>query len=74
MTVSELEIYLKNPTGHVAFEYKGCNCDIDIISHDKFDMWYGADNVMVDTIDKVLNLRFFNGLPLKKIWNDVKML
>lgn len=33
--------------------------------------WYGEESANVDSIDKVMNLKFFNGKSLSDIWDDV---
>lgn len=68
---SEIKTYLANLTGHVTFEYNGYNCGVDPFSHKSYDIWYGNDSITVDSIDAVMNLKFFNGKSLTDIWDDV---
>ena len=71
MTILEIKNYLSNLTGHVTFTFNGYSCGIDALSLDSFDMWYGNDEITVDSIEKVLNVKFFGGKSLIEIWNDV---
>ena len=34
-------------------------------------MWYGTDEMTVDSIDKVMDINFFDGKSLKDIWSDI---
>lgn len=71
MKLSEIKHYITDLIGHVTFEYNGYNCGIDPFSHDSYDIWYGEESANVDSIDKVMNLKFFNGKSLSDIWDDV---
>ncbi len=71
MTITEVENYLSNLTSHVTFELGGVSCGIDPLSRNKFEMWYGSDDITANSIDEVMNMNFFDGKPLKEIWNDI---
>lgn len=71
MTILELKNHLTNLIGHVTFEYNGHSCGIDPLSINKFDIWYGDDEATVDSIEKVLGEKLFDGKSLKDIWDDV---
>lgn len=71
MTIAEVKDYLANLTGHVIFCYNGYDCGIDPLAKDEFSMWYGTDEMTVDSIDKVMDINFFDGKSLKDIWSDI---
>lgn len=71
MTIAEVKDYLANLTSHITFYYNGYDCGIDPLATDEFSMWYGTDELTVDSIDKVMNINFFNGKSLKDIWDDI---
>lgn len=64
-------IYYDNLTSHVTFCYNGYDCGIDPLAKDEFNMWYGTDEMTVDSIDKVMDINFFDGKSLKDIWSDI---
>lgn len=63
--------YLGNLTSHVTFEYNGYSCGVDPLALDSFDMWYGDENITVDSIEAVMKTKFFNGKALEDILDDV---
>lgn len=63
--------YLGNLTSHVTFEYNGYSCGVDPIAIDWFDMWYGDENITVDSIEAVMTTKLFNGKALEDILDDV---
>lgn len=71
MTITEVKDYLANLTGHVTFCYNGYDCGIDPLATDEFSMWYDTDEITVNSIDKVMNINFFDGKSLKDIWGDI---
>ena len=71
MTLSELRDHLASLTGHVTFEYKGLPCGVDPLSLHIFDMWYGNAEVTVDSVEKVIDEKLFDGKALTDIWDDV---
>lgn len=71
MTITEIKDYLANLNGHVTFCYNGYNCGIDPLATDEFDIWYGNDEMTVNSVDKVMTVNFFDGKSLKEIWNDI---
>ena len=71
MTVDELRDYIASLTGHVMFEYNGKPCGIDPWSLDEFAMWCGSDKITVDSPDKVLTTKLFDGKSLVDIWGDI---
>ena len=71
MTILELKNYLTNLIGHVTFEYNGYSCGIDPLSLNKFDMWYGKNEITVHSIDEIIGNKFFDGKSLNDIWTNV---
>lgn len=71
MTILEFMDYVSNLTGHVTFKYNGYSCGVDPLALDSFDMWFGDNETTVDSIEKVLNTKLFNGKSLTDIWEDV---
>ena len=71
MTISKAKDYISKLTGHIAFDYNGYSCGIDPLALDSFDMWCGDNEISVDSIDAVMNTKFFDGKPLIDIWEDV---
>lgn len=71
MTILEFINYISTLTGHVTFEYNGYSCGVDPLAQDSFDMWFGDDETTVNSIEKVLNTKLFNGKSLMDIWDDV---
>ncbi|MBM6762141.1 hypothetical protein [Megamonas hypermegale] len=58
------------------FEYNNKLCGIDPLNRNKFNMWYGENDVMTaKNIDEVMQTPFFNGMSLtnlieKKLINE----
>ncbi len=71
MTILEIKKHISDLVGHITFTFNGYSCGIDPLSLDSFDMWYGDDEITVDSIEKVLNVKFFGGKSLTEIWDDV---
>lgn len=71
MTILKAKDYLFNLTGHITFDYNGYSCGVDPLARDSFDMWYGDNEISVNSIDEVLNTKFFDGKSLLDIWDDV---
>ena len=71
MTILEVKNHLSGLIGHILFKFNGYSCGIDPLAKNSFDMWYGDHEITVDSIEKVLNVKFFGGKSLAEIWNDV---
>lgn len=74
MTITEVNAYLANLTGHVTFDYNGYSCGIDPTTSNEFDLWCGSDETTVHSIDEVMTTKFFDGKSLKDIWDDIENL
>lgn len=71
MTISYVKKYLSNLAGHVTFEYNGFPCGVDPLSLNSFYMWYGENDITVESVEEVVNTKFFDGKSLKDIWDSV---
>lgn len=71
MTLLDVKKYLADLIGHVIFDYNGYSCGVDPIALDSFDMWYGDNEITVNSVEEVMNKNFFDGKSLKDIWDDV---
>lgn len=71
MTYNEIKYHLQNCEDSFTFKYNGCSCGIDPISTDKFEMWYGEESIIVDSVDEVMKIDFFDGKSLENILDDV---
>lgn len=74
MTILKVKDYLSNLTGHITFNYNEYSCGVDPLAQDSFDMWYGDNEISVNSIDEVLNTKFFDGKSLLDIWDNVTAL
>lgn len=71
MTIDETKNYLAKLTSHVTFEFNGCSCGVDPLSRNRFEMWYGQKAMTANSIDEVMNVKFFDGKSLTDIWDDI---
>lgn len=71
MTITEAKDYLANLIGHITFCYNGYNCGIDPLAVDEFNMWYGDNEIIVNSVGKVISINFFDGKSLNEIWSDI---
>lgn len=71
MTILELKNHLSKLIGYVTFEYNGYSCGVDALGLNSFDMWYGDNEMTVESVEDVLDTKFFDGRSLTEIWNDV---
>lgn len=71
MTLSHFEEHISNLVGCVNFNYNGQTCGIDPNNFNEYDMWYGDKSTTVDSVDSVVNLKFFDGKSLNDIWDDI---
>ena len=70
-TFTEMKKFVTTLSGCVVFDYNGHSCGIDPLSLNKFDMWYGDKTTTLQTIDEVVNSKFFDGKSLIDIWDDI---
>ena len=71
MNTMEVKEYIENLTSHILFDYNGRSCGVDPLSLTSFDLWYGEKALNVDSVDKVMNTKFFDGKALSEIWENV---
>lgn len=71
MTLSQFKNHIDHLAGCVNFTYNDYPCGVDPMGRTKYDMWYGDNAVTVDSVEKVLNTKFFDGQSLTDIWGDV---
>ena len=71
MTLLDLKQHLTSLIGHVTFGYNGCSCGIDPLAADEFDMWYGDNDIVCDSIESVMENELFDGKTLKDIWDEI---
>lgn len=72
MTAEDIREHLGNLIGAITFEYNGKNCGIDPLSLNKFEMWYGDDETVAESVDEVMSIDFFDGNCLEEIIEDVE--
>lgn len=71
MTIKNLADHLCRLVGCVQFEYNGKSCGIDPLSISEYVMWYGEDDIVVDSIDDVIDKDFFDGKSIGDVWDNV---
>ena len=58
---------------HLLFDYKGKAGGVDPLARDKeYDMWYGDDSITVDSLDKAMKTKFFDGKSLEEISDEIE--
>lgn len=50
------------------FTYNGIPCGVDPFSKTDYDVWYGDKLVKMNSIDEVINSKFFDGKTIKDIF------
>lgn len=71
MTLSEFKKHMDYLVGCVNFVYNNYSCGIDPLGRTQYDMWYGDDAITVNSVEEILNRKFFDGKSLTEIWDDV---
>lgn len=59
---------------HFTFQYKGKNAGIDPFSKHSFDMWFGDNEKRANSIDEVMNDKFFDGKSLAEIADEIDII
>jgi hypothetical protein len=59
---------------HFIFVYKNKNCGIDPLSAKHFNVWCGDKTTILDSIDSVMTLDFFDGKSLTDIVRDIEII
>ena len=67
MTIAQVKDYLAKLTSHITFEYNGQSCGIDPLSKNEFNMWYGSDEMTVNSRDEGMNANLLSGCPVKEM-------
>ena len=71
MNVQKIKNQIKEIGSHFLFEYNGKSCGVDPFSENDFDIWYGDNLKSVQSIDEVMNDKFFDGKSLTEIANEI---
>ena len=71
MTLDSFVHHISNLIVSVNFDYNGYSCGVDPLGCSKYNMWYGDNDVTVDSVENVLNAKIFDGKSLIDIWNDL---
>lgn len=71
MNVQKIKDQIKEIRSHFLFEYNGKSCGVDPFSENDFDIWYGDNLKSVQSIDEVMNDKFFDGKSLTEIANEI---
>ena len=56
------------------FTYNGFPCGVDPFSQNDYDVWYGDNLVKMNSIDEVINSKFFDGKTLKEIFPYIEII
>lgn len=71
MTATKIKKRIDEMAGAFLFVYNGRNCGVDPISHTHFEMWYGEDDIVAQSIDEVMTATLFGGKSLNEIISDI---
>lgn len=71
MKISDFIKQAASLTGCITFEYNGANCGVEPYSENDFEIWYGENDVSVNSVDEVMNVKLFDGKSLAEIFNDI---
>lgn len=71
MTLSQFKKHMDRLVGCVNFTYNGRPCGVDPLGRTQYDMWYGDNVITVNSVEDVLNVKFFDGKSLTEIWGEV---
>lgn len=71
MTLLEIKKWLSQLTSLLGFEYKGKNGYIDPINQHEFVLFYDGNDTVVDSLDKAMSIKFFDGLSLEDIYHQI---
>lgn len=76
MNMKELKAYILSGASCVTFEYNGKNCGIDpyVSKSGCFDVWFGDETFVIETIDKVFNTPLFDGKSLNEVFSSISNL
>lgn len=71
MTLDSFKHHISDLIVSVNFDYNGYSCGVDPLGGSKYNMWYGDNDVTVDSVENVLNAKIFDGKSLIDIWDDL---
>lgn len=74
MTADKLKARIDELCTHITFEYDGKNCGIDPFSHSHYDMWYGDEEYIANSIDDVMQIKLFGGKSLTEIADILELI
>jgi len=74
ITATDIQNRIAECCTHFTFDYNGKCCGVDPFSEDNFDMWCGNNDTTVDSIEKVMHNKFFDGMSLSEIANDIDII
>ena len=74
MTASNLKSRINELCTDITFKLNGKSCGIDPITHSHFDMWYGDKNYTANSIDEVMDIKFFDGKSLSEIADSLMLI
>lgn len=71
MTANEIRNRISELCSHFLFIYRNKECGVDPYNSTDFDLWCGEDTVTVKSIDEVMNKKFFDGMSLNEISDEI---
>lgn len=71
MTANDLKNRIDELCAIVSFVYEGKEGHVDPYSHSQYLLWFDGDEMMVNSIDRVMNTPFFDGRTLNEIADKV---
>ena len=71
MKISDFIEQVSSIAGCITFNYNGENCGVEPYSKNDFEIWYGENDVSVNSVDEVMNTKLFDGKSLIEIFNDI---
>lgn len=73
MTKAEIYEYLNSITSLLGFNYNGIPCSIDPFSENDFILYCGDAALQVDSLDRAMNEKFFEGKSLSDIADEIEI-
>lgn len=71
MTANDLKNRIDELCSIVSFSYKGKEGHVDPYSHSQYLLWFDGDEMMVGSIEEVMNTPFFGGATLNEIADKI---
>ncbi len=63
--------YIESICNHVFFSYNGTECGIEPINKQHFEISFGGNLFIANSIDEVKNEKYFDGKSLSEIFDDI---